>query len=48
MLHKPPERDPATAAEYECLECGTTVVSVSPEPCPQCGRSLRNRGQPLE
>ncbi|WP_280537121.1 rubrerythrin-like domain-containing protein [Halopenitus sp. POP-27] len=35
--------------QYECFECGTTVVAADPPgECSECGGELRNRGTPIE
>ena len=44
-----PEYEPDEAYEYECFDCGETVIAVSnPGSCPECGASMRNRRYPIE
>ena len=41
--------DPATATDYECIQCGTIVTAEdNPVSCPECEAPVRNREMPME
>lgn len=33
---------------YECFDCGIVVDGTNPGTCPECEKTLRNRGTPIE
>ena len=40
---------PGEERPFECFECGNVIVAKdNPEPCPDCGGSMRNRQMPIE
>ncbi|MCW8172434.1 MULTISPECIES: rubrerythrin-like domain-containing protein [Natrialba] len=40
--------DPGEESTYECFDCGTVVIALAPEACPNCGADMRNRRTPIE
>lgn len=44
-----PDYHPDDDRQYECFDCGTSVMATShPGSCPECGAGMRNRQYPIE